>query len=97
MAGEMPAWLGRHPRASYIIAAALSCPPWADRKAFRRLIDKRNAMTKETGQEHVIDHIVPLNHPRVCGLSVPWNLQVIPRACNGAKNNYFEPDQLELL
>ena len=41
-------------------------------------------------------HIVPLNHPRVCGLTVPWNFKLIPRAVNAAEGNYFCPEQMEM-
>jgi hypothetical protein len=58
--------------------------------------DKARVMTIVTGELHVLDHIVPVTHPVVCGLTVPWNLRVIHWRVNGAKGNTWNPDQLEL-
>ena len=96
LAGYEPDWLKRHSRRSYIIAAVISAPNWVDRSALEALRKEVKQRTIETGIDHVLDHIVPLCHPYVCGLTVPWNMQVLTRKQNAAKSNRWYPDQIEL-
>lgn len=93
--GQYPDWLTRHSRKSYIIAAVISSPDWCDRKALDAMRQEVKRKTEETGIEHVLDHIVPLNNPLVCGLTVPWNFQIITRTANAHKSNRYWPDMPE--
>ena len=67
-------------------------PPWLneDHKfMLEEIYELRDLRTQATGVVHHVDHIVPLRGAEVCGLHVPWNLQVIPASDNIRKGNSY--------
>jgi hypothetical protein len=65
-------------------------PKWLSRKQkseIRQIYQIAITMTQTTGEQYVVDHIVPLRGESVCGLHVPWNLRVITQDENLKKSN----------
>lgn len=65
----------------------LTTDHWAQIKAF---YDEAERLTRETGEKHEVDHIVPLVNPLVCGLHIPLNLRVTTKFENQSKSNAFD-------
>jgi len=74
---DMVRYMRRHGR---------ECPPWVNHELIESLYAIARELT-DRGYPHEVEHIHPIKHPRLCGLHVPWNLRVAPRALNQAKGN----------
>lgn len=58
-------------------------PHWVDEEELLLFYKKATDLGLE------VDHIIPLKHKLVCGLHVPWNLQLLTRSENAQKGNKF--------
>lgn len=76
-------------------ARAKAVPRWANRFFIGEAYDLARKRSEVTGVKHVVDHLVPLQSPLVCGLHVEHNLRVIPEAINARKGNRWWPDMPE--
>lgn len=63
-------------------------PVWLTKKhleEIKEVYKRARYLTKITGEQHHVDHIVPLQGLEVRGLHVPWNLQVLKAKDNLSK------------
>jgi len=72
----------------------MAWPEWiADDKRFSEIYKLRELMNKEAGESiYAVDHIVPICSDIVCGLHVPWNLEIITVKTNNLKSNKWWPN-----
>lgn len=47
-------------------------------------------VSQNTKVNHQVDHIIPIKHKDICGLHVPWNLQILTASDNARKCNNFD-------
>lgn len=76
--------------ANWKAAKLKATPKWANRFLIAEAYRLARLRTKTLGMKWHVDHIVPLQHPLVCGLHVEHNLRVIPATENLRKWNRFD-------
>ena len=78
----------------YYAAKKQAAPSWLTQEQ-KNLIDGFYEQARDcelvSGFKYHVDHIVPLQGENVCGLHVPWNLQVLPACVNISKSNKYDP------
>lgn len=70
-------------------------PPWLSKEQkdeIKRFYWLSQDLKAVTGETYHVDHIVPLQGENVCGLNVPWNLQILPADVNIRKKNHYEDE-----
>lgn len=67
--------------------AMLRCLSRDQIKEIESFYIKAKELSINTGIDHQVDHIIPLRGKEVCGLHVPWNLQILTAEENRKKGN----------
>jgi len=65
-------------------------PPWLTKAQLKEIEDiyiEAKRLQEEDGIERHVDHIMPLQGETLCGMHVPWNLQILTATENLKKSN----------
>lgn len=89
-ARQARAALVRHHAAKRRTTKLNRTPDWADMEAIRAVYARAQAISRETGIPHHVDHAIPLQGKLVSGLHVHNNLQILTGSENSKKHNHFE-------
>lgn len=70
----------------------LATPSWVNWERVASFYEEAQRLSVETGIEHHVDHMVPLQSKFVCGLHWEANLQILAGPANLSKGNRLWPD-----
>lgn len=65
-------------------------PAWANQKIILEIYKQAAYLTSVSGVKHQVDHVVPLQSKKVCGLHVEHNLQILTAKENQEKSNRWD-------
>lgn len=74
-------------------AIELATPDWVNYQSIIDVYMQRENKSVKDGIVYHVDHIIPVQSKKVCGLHVPWNLQIITAEENIAKSNSLPPEE----
>jgi hypothetical protein len=76
----------------YYVSKLQATPKWLSKEQLDEITEfytlaQELAWLNQDGKAFHVDHIIPLQGENVCGLHVPWNLQLLPANENKKKGN----------
>ncbi len=83
--------------AEYRALKNLATPKWLtkeDKAKIRVLYKEAKILTNVTGVSYHVDHVMPLKSDILCGLHVPWNLQILKGEENLKKSNKVDREAI---
>ena len=86
------AYKSTHPNLTNAQIPRRAIPAWLTEQDWIAIAGKyftARHLTKELGEQYVVDHIIPLRGSKVSGLHVPENLRVISASENARKQNSY--------
>jgi len=75
------------------VAKLKATPSWLtdfDKSYIKNIYIQSATISRIDEQLYHVDHIIPLQGKGVCGLHVPWNLQILTATENSKKGNKYE-------